>query len=397
MGLGSFVRGVTGMFRSRASAAGPVLSPHMGRLLWPDRAADEPSLPLVWDTPSARHIPAVSRAVAIFSSLVKQMGLEDMRGLEPQPLSTFMQRPDPLSTLPRFLQVSVEDYLQDGNTVSIVVSRDSSNMPTGTVWVPIQWVEIEQTAEPYPDDLRYFVASRLVDRSRVIHVRRGADRTFPARGVGVIEEHIASLDRVAREEAYEAKALKDGGVPSVAVISPSTTTSEKQLEKAKVNWMAKFAGGKREPVMLPGGTQVIPLSWSPADAELQAARKLSLTDVANMFNLDGYWLGAPSAPMTYQSPTPMFNQLRVVSLENVLKDLEAEWSLAWLPRGRTVRFDRLALTRDDLSTTVSMLAEATDAKLITIEEARVYMGRPPRKPAPEAAAPPVDEPSPDGE
>lgn len=391
MGLASVLRGVTGVFRSRSSAGGPVLSPHLGRLLWPEMA-DDSALPLVWDTLSARHIPAVARAVAIYSSLIKQMPLQDMRGLEQLPPSMFLQKPDPLRSLPSFLQVSVEDYLQDGNTVSIVVGTDSTDRPTGTVWVPINWVEIEHTDKEYPHDIKYFVLGREIARNRVIHIRRGADRSFPWRGVGVIEEHLSSLDRVAREEAYEAKALRDGGVPSIAVISPNPNTSKTQLETAKASWMDKFAGGKREPVMLPGGTQVIPLSWSPADTELQLARKLSLLDVANMFNMDGYWLGAPSSSMTYQSPTPMFNTLRVVTLESPMIDFEAEWSDAWLPHGRKVHFDRLALTRDDLQTTIEMLSTATGGKpVLTVAEARAYMGRTPDMPAEPAAALPSEQ------
>lgn len=397
MGLGTLIAGAAGWFRSRTQAGGTTVSRGLGRLLFPDMPADDLALPLVYDTASARHIPAVSRAVAIYSSLVKQMPLQDVRGIEILEPSAFLKKPDPLSQLPRYLQLSVEDYLQDGNTISVVTGM-SEGFPTSVVWVPIGWCEIEHTDLPYPDDLKYFVLSKEIARRRVIHIRRGADRNFPWRGMGVVEEHLSSLDRVAREEAYESRNLKDGGVPSVAVISPNPATSGKQLEKAKVNWMSKLAG-KREPVMLPGGTQVIPLSWSPADAQLQDARKLSLLDVANMFNIDAYWLGAPSSSMTYQSPTPMFNQLRVISLESVLTDFEAEWTDAWLPRGRHVRFDRLVLTRDDLETTVKTLSMAVgDKPIMTVAEARQYLRLPPTDMASEVPAPvPVPEPSSEGQ
>ena len=97
--------------------------------------------------------------------------------------------------------------------------------------------------------------------------------------------------------------------------------------------MEKFAGPNREPAILPNGTQVIPLAWSPSDTQLIEARQVSLLDVANMFNLDGYWLGAPVAGMTYRTAGPQYQQILRTSLEPVLSDFEDVWSFDWLPRG----------------------------------------------------------------
>src|SRR4029077_3274469 len=104
----------------------------------------------------------------------------------------------------------------------------------------------------------------------------------PARGVGVIEQHLSSLDRIAMEEAYEGDALKHGAVPSVAVITPNARLGEKESTTAKADWLAKFVGPGREPAILPAGTQVVPLGWSPSDNQMIEARKMSLLDVANM-------------------------------------------------------------------------------------------------------------------
>jgi hypothetical protein len=118
------------------------------------------------------------------------------------------------------------------------------------------------------------------------------------------------------------------------------------------------------------------LSWSPADAQVEAARKLSLTDMSNLFNLEGYWLGAPAASLTYQSPGPMYVNLLRVSLEPVLTDFEGVWSKAFASPGRTVRADRLALTRDDFASTITTLTAATQGErpLMTVDEARGYLG-----------------------
>ena len=124
----------------------------------------------------------------------------------------------------------------------------------------------------------------------------------------------------------------------MAVISNNPNLGEDEANEAKTDWLAKYAGPNRVPAILPAGTQVIPLAWSPDDAQLTEARRMALLDVANIFNLDGYYLGAPNATLTYQSPGANFSNLLRLSLEPVLADFEDAWSMAWLPRGH-----RLAL------------------------------------------------------
>jgi phage portal protein BeeE len=234
-----------------------------------------------------------------------------------------------------------------------------------------------------------------LDPARVTHVKRSFDRACPARGVGVVEQHLRTLDRVAGEEAYEADALRNGAVPSVAVITPNPGIGEGEAKAAKTEWLAKFGGNKREPAILPAGTQVIPLAWSPEDAQLIAARSMSLLDIANIFNLDGYWTGAPGGSMTYRSPGAMYTNLLRVSLEPVLADFEDVWSRAWIPRGQVIKFNRNQLTRDDMMTTVQtlVLATAGDKPLMTVEEARIFLQLPPALP-PTAAPPPAPAPEP---
>jgi glucose/arabinose dehydrogenase len=98
--------------------------------------------------------------------------------------------------------------------------------------------------------------------------------------------------------------------------------------------------------------------------------------VANIFNLDGYYLGAPNATLTYQSPGANFSNLLRLSLEPVLADFEDAWSMAWLPRGQRVRLDRLQLTRDDFAATIETLATAVAAGILTVDEARQYLALP---------------------
>ena len=60
-----------------------------------------------------------------------------------------------------------------------------------------------------------------------------------------------------------------------------------------------------------------------------------------------------------------------------------------------MRFDRLALTRDDLESMVTTLAAAVGAGLMTTDEARVYLGLGPMPVPAEPAPEPDEDPEPD--
>jgi HK97 family phage portal protein len=365
--------------RRAASARAPVVGLPAAAQPWNHVVFPQPSVagvPLVWDVTTAAALPSVARATALYTGMISQLNMDDVRGTDVLARPPLLAQPDPTMTKTRFVHLSIEDYLLNGNALSYKLGENAEDWPAGVAWIAASWVGITMTGKPYPDDIEYWAGGRKLERARIIHVRRGADRNCPARGVGIVEQHMASLDRIASEEAYEREALSNGAVPSVAVITPNPRLGTDEASTAKTNWVQKFT--RREPAILPSGTQVIPLAWSPADSELQAARQFSLTDVANMFNIDGYWLGAPTqGSLTYRSPGQQYTALLRTSLEPIMTHIEDAWSTAWLPRGRRIRFDRMALTRDDLKTMMSTLAEGIKVGLISIDEGRTYLGLPP--------------------
>lgn len=221
--------------------------------------------------------------------------------------------------------------------------------------------------------------------------------------MGVVEQHLRSLERIGLQEAYEADALSKAGVPSVAVIAPQKDLTQEQADAAALSWMEKYSG-ERRPAILPNGTQIETLSWNPSDQELVTARQLSLVDLANLMNLDAFWLGAPNSSHQYKSAGPMFTALIKTSLARVLTPFEDVWSRIFSPYGSEVRFDRLELTRDDFAAEVTTGVQAVNAGLMTVDEWRIRMGLPPagtpetttlRVPSTNAAAEPEPGPAPD--
>lgn len=330
--------------------------------------------PFVWDATSALRVPSVARATQLYTGLIKQCALDAYRGVEPLARPRLLDSPDPEQSRSWFVGVQVEDYLWHGNALALVTARSSEGWPLAVAWIPAAWVQVVWV--PGDRRHRYMVGERELPFDDVIHVRRSADRRMPARGVGVIEQHLMTFDRAALEEDYERSSLTNSGVPSVAIITPNPDLSQDEADDGKASWMTKYGGPTREPALLPYGTVVTPLGWSPADSQMVEARKMSLIDVSNAFNLDSYWLGAPTPGMTYRSPGPLYLSLLRTSLEPVMTDLELGWGASWLPRGQAVRFDRLQLTRDDFLTSLTALTNATKAEgpVLSVAEARDYLG-----------------------
>ncbi|GIG64263.1 hypothetical protein Pen01_05580 [Phytomonospora endophytica] len=349
------------------SPPAPVGAP-FNRIIWPDGAG-----PVWMDTDRARSIPAVARALLLITGMVRQTTMDDYKGDELMPRPRVLAQPDPSVSLSWFTGQSVDDYLLHGNAVALVVARDSYGYPAAVRWVPACWVAIECAEEDYTRRA-YWIRGRKVEPGDVIHVQRGADPWCPARGIGVVESHLRTLRRAVMEEEYELSALADGAVPSVAVVAPNTRLSAEEAEAAKAQWEDLYGGPRRRPGVFPAGTVITPLSWSPSDAELTEARRMTLVDVANIFGLDPYWVGGPSASLTYKSPGPMYTNLLRTTLEPILTDVEQVWGAALLPRGHDLRFNRRLLLADDLQTTVTTLATATAAGLMTTNEARIHLG-----------------------
>ena len=318
----------------------------MGRAVPPGRSPPGNLIPPPWqtwpgapgayvfDAQSARRIPAVQRAIQLYGGMVKQMPMDAYRGGKPMDRPALLDSPDPSPTWPRsrFVMSAVEDYVLSGNTVSYVTARGADGWPLAVKYLPITWVYISWMPGE-PQSVQYTYLGETLDPENVIHVARGVDRFYPIRGVGVVEEALSTLDRVAAEEEYERSTLAGSSVPSVAIITPQATLSQDVADQAKDNWVEKYSGG-RVPAILPNGTQVIPLAWSPSDAQMTEARHMSLIDVANMFNLDAYWFSVPVAGMTYKTSAPQYQQILRTSIEPVLADFEGVWSQAWLPAVR---------------------------------------------------------------
>lgn len=323
----------------------------------------------------AASLPGIARGLELIHGQVKQMPLDDYRGITPLPRPRLLEQPDPEEGRGWWVAVQVVDYLLNGNALHYVTTYDAEGWPATVAWLPSAWVDLVHVPGQRRPDL--YVGGMRLEPDRVVHVKRRARRGEPWRGVGIVEQHLDALSTVRDQHRYESEVLQGAAVPSVAIISNNPKLSAEESDEGKAEFVETYGGPVREPVIFPAGTKVETLSWSPSDSQLVEARKLSLVDQANMLNLDGFWLGAESGSHTYKSPGPMYLHLLRQTVGPIVVDFEDIWSAKWLPRGRRVVFDRRAVLVDDTQTMVLTAKLAVEAGLWTVPEARVYLGMDP--------------------
>lgn len=326
----------------------------------------------VWDDNGALSIPGVAKALHIHQ-LIGTMPLQRFRGVKPLPQTSLLIQPDltsPGSTW--YVQQHLRDWLLHGNACHLITARDRFGNAEATRYYPARHWDIHLDAAGFRE--AYWLNGVEVPFQDVVHVQRGQHPMGRGIGLGIVEQHLMTLDRARMEEESERQSLRGGAVPSVAVITPQKNLTQANADAAADSWNRKLGGPGRQPVILPNGTQVIPLGWSAADNEMTAARQMTLTDLANITGMDGYWLGAPGSSHTYRSPGPLWLALLRMTLEVPIRLLEDAWGAAWLvDEDVTLKLDRKALTEDDIASEVNMVIKAVGSGLWSREEGRIRL------------------------
>lgn len=354
-------------------APAPGVTQPWNGVVWPPDASNwSPLLGGSLTSQQMKAIPAIGRGLSLIEGMCMQMPMDAKRGDAFLPRPRLLEQPDPSTDRAWFVGMQVDDYLVHGNAVSVVTARDATGWPAAVMHVPAALVDLVQDADGARS---YWFNGVELPFDDVVHIRRGADPLFMWRGLGVLEQFMRSLSRIEKQGAYEENVLDGAAVPSVVVTTNNEKPSPEAMDAASERWMEKFGGPVRKPLFLPAGSTAVPLSWSPSDSQLVEARQLSLTDAANILNMDAFWVGGGmSSGLTYRSPGPMWLNFLRQTAAPILEQIELTWSQAWLPRGQRITFDRRVVLAEDMGTAVSWVSRAIDKGLITLAEGRKALG-----------------------
>jgi HK97 family phage portal protein len=333
-----------------------------------------------WSLSWAVAIPGVWRARMLIAQAIGAMPIGAWEGNQAMPLPAVLRQPNPPEDRCATVAAWVCDLLDHGNAVGRIVHQPTRAADTIIPW-PSTTVAVGRTET---GRIVYTHDNVSYDSSEVFHVK-GMSGPNDLRGIGILEAGLSTIQRLTAESAYASKAF-NSGVPSglLRVRDPDLQVGTDDdppgyatAKGIKKQWKASVATG--DVAVLSELVDFTPLSWTPTDAQMVEARQLSLVDVANMFNLDPYWVGSSQTSAPYQNVQDAAVQLSRFSLGYWITALEAQFSKL-IPDG-AARFNRDTILRDPMSTRVDNYTKLIQAGIMGVDEIRALEGLPPIQPS----------------
>ncbi len=327
----------------------------------------------------AMGLPAFGRSVAIIASSIASTPILAERydpnlgvavRLPDQP--TFLTDPDPTSTAWNWRYNTVVDLILWGNSVGIPGDLDYRTGRPGWV-VPIPADEIWLLVDA--DGVWWFVlGGEPWVPHELWHVSAGARSGEPL-GLGVLAQYGEQLSGPVAAERHAGAYFAGGALPPAVLQSPHVVTP-RQANDLKTAW--RDVASTREPVVLPQGYTLTPLVSNAEQAQLVESRQWNASEAAMIVGAPWWLLGLEGPAMTY------------LNLEgadiSLVRDYLARWAdpiaaaaAKWmLPTGTDARWDWATRMRADQETTAKVLVALSDADIITDDEARAVLRRPPK-------------------
>jgi HK97 family phage portal protein len=347
------------------------------------------SLLLGWDGEPGRLAPATERealalppfgrGLDLICSAVASTTLRAVRWdadlgvsvrLADQP--TIITDPDPLSDPWQHRYATTNDLVVHGNSFALVGEADfRTNRPGWLVPLPAEQVVV--LLNPRTGLWEWVVNGVQLPVGDLLHVAAG-NRSGEVLGRGVLAQYREWLSATVAAEQHSGRYFAGGTLPP-AVLTSRHVITQTQAEDLKVKYRQVVATG--EPVVLPTGVELLPIVSQADKAQLVEARRWNAELVAMLLGIPPHKLGLPGPTMTYQN-------VETADIDWV-RDTVARWAdpyaaalSKWLlPAGTTAQWDWSSRMRADQRTTADVLGGYVEHGILTIDEARSMIGRPP--------------------
>lgn len=342
-------------------------------LLGGDYAGAQPATETV-----AMGLPPFGRGVALLANAVAatewhaarwdpDTGVYKRLALQP----AVVTEPDPTVPAWNYRWASAEDGILFGNHFAFLGQPDSTGYPAYVIPIPADdvWLMID------PENGSYWLVINggTYSATDVLHVSYG-NRSGEVFGRGVLAQYSEWLGGAAAAEYHAGSYFAGGAMPPAVLQSPAVLT-QTQADDLKESW--RRVANTREPVVLPMGYVLTPLVSNAEQNQLVQSRQWNAEAVAMILGIPPYKLGLPGTTMTYQNVETADIDFVRDSVSRYADPLAAAFSKWLVPRGTVVKFDWAGRMRADQRTTSDVLTKYTAAGILSVDEARSVMGRPP--------------------
>lgn len=301
---------------------------------------------------------------------------------------TVVTDPDPENTPWNYRWAAVEDLVIYGNHFGLYGDLDfRTTRPGWLVPIPADSVWIMQDPTD-PSWWRWVIGGVDLAPSDLFHVSAG-NRSGEILGRGVLSQYGQWLGGAIAAERHSGDYFAGGALPPAVLQSPTILT-QTQAEDLKTSW--REMTNTREPVIMPTGYVLTPVVSNAESAQLVESRQWNAAAVAMILGIPSYKLGLSGPSMTYQNVEMADIEFVRDSVDRYGHPLSEAFSKWLLPRGTTCEWDYAGRMRADQKTTAEVLTTYTGAGVLTKDEARAAIGRPPLDEAEAEGSTPADVP-----
>lgn len=343
----------------------------------------------------AMGLPPFGRAVALIANAIASTDWYARRRTdEPGVWERLVEQPSiltdpyPLSTCWHWKWGVAEDAILYGNTFGLWGDLDWRTGRAGWV-VPLPadqvWIMTDSTR---PGWYEWVIGGQTFDPSEIFHVPFG-NRSGELLGRGVIQQYGWWLGGADATEQYSRDVFGAGGLPP-AILSSTSVATQTQADELKTKW--RELTSTREPVVMPGGTTLVPIVGNAEQAQLVEARTWNAQMCADVVGVPGWKLGLAGPTMTYQNIETADIDFVRDSVDRYARPLSSALTKWALPGGTEVAWDYASRMRADQKTTAEVLTMYVGSKVLLPDEARQTLGRGPLPTTSPAPAGPQDEP-----
>lgn len=371
-------------FAGGGTGAAGLLPPNPWAWLTGDEALPTPTPATEW---TAMGYPPFGRGVALLASAVATTrwiaerwdpaaGVEVPLADQPAVLTD----PYPDATPWGYKWGVIEDGILYGNHFALYGDMDYRTRRPGWL-IPLRADEVWVLEDPDNGNWSWVVGGEEITRDAMLHIPFG-NRSGFILGRGVLEQYADWLGGALEAESYAGQYFAGGTLPPAVLQSPNVLT-ELQAEDLKNKW--REMTNTREPVVLPTNLTLTPVVSTADKAQLVETRRWSAEMVGMMLGIPAWKLSLPGPTMTYQNvETADIDYVRD-GVDRYSAPVQAAFSKFLMPTGTSVRFDWTSRQRADATTTANTLTAYVGAGILTKDEARAVLGRPPLpdEPAPE--------------
>jgi HK97 family phage portal protein len=315
----------------------------------------------------ALSLPAFWRGVRLKVDTIGTLPLHGYRGTERLDVA-LLEQPDPSEDRTVTFSRLLTSLILKGNAFALLGDFDEFGYPGVIKVVPPSVVSFNSGTGMYQ------VAGEDKHPSEMLHVR-GLTLAGDVFGLGCVEIHRRALQGAIQVDEFARNFFVDPAFPSGILKINKQGLSQTEYDDIITRWVSRQAG-KRTPVALPPDIDFQPVALSNEDSQFLQTRVHTLTEVANIVGVPGYFIGAQGPSMTYSNAETESLNLLKFYLRGDMIALERAFS-ALLPDGIEARFNPDALLRMDTASRYRAHATALQHKFLSLDEVRELENREP--------------------